>query len=94
MFSIRNIILSHLVVGIAFNTLAWYAIKRQAYQITPEILHDGGETNLRGSRHNKSLASRSMPAFVIFVYAWGLVLVVWILRTSGKLGGWEKWGGC
>ena len=73
------------VGGIAFNTVALYAIQRQAYPITPQILHDGSEVNLRGSRHNKSLATKSTLAFFLFIYLWGLGLLARHFYSGGEL---------
>ena len=75
MFTFRVTIKAHIAVGIVFNVVAFCAIKKQRYQITPQILHDGQEVNPRQARHNMTLANLGTLKGYFLAYCWCLTLV-------------------
>ena len=56
-FSTRMTYRSHVAFGILFNIVSFLALRRMRHLLTPQILHEGAESNERQARHNKALTT-------------------------------------
>ena len=80
-FSLR----AHVAAGLVYNSVALYLIRRQKYDLSPQIIHDAPAYGYGQARHNRALTTLKFLPVVLAVNILIVSMQVVSSQTKRKL---------